>query len=179
MPGFAAAATSSDPTVANGARDSFMLAHRILGTLVGETLGYLLTAAWTLLVLVALRRSVPRSFTALGAVAAGLIVSGILTPLHLPLVDTGNFVGYIMWSVWLVTFAILILLRQPHSGATAPAPTPSGAQKADGLMTDSVPRRDTFWWSRCDLDRWIPRLPGSPESRAVWWLAASTVPSPA
>jgi hypothetical protein len=131
VPGFAAAADSSDPTVANEARESFMLAHRILGTLVGETLGYLLTAAWTLLVLVALGRRVPRWFTALGAVAAALILGGILTPLHLPLVDTANFIGYIMWSIWLVTFAILILVRQPHSRAATPEPepTPSGAQR--------------------------------------------------
>jgi hypothetical protein len=45
VPGFAADATSSDPAVAAGARDSFLLAHRLLGTVVGETLGYLLTAA--------------------------------------------------------------------------------------------------------------------------------------
>ena len=60
VPGFAADASSSDPTVAAGARDTFLLAHRVLGTVVGETFGYLLTAAWTLLVLVALGRGVPR-----------------------------------------------------------------------------------------------------------------------
>ncbi|HZA72050.1 MAG TPA: hypothetical protein VE476_03990, partial [Propionibacteriaceae bacterium] len=117
----------SDPTVAAGARDSFLLAHRVLGTVVGETFGYLLTAAWTLLVLVALGRGVPRWFTALGAVSAVLILSGVLTPLHLPLVDTANFIGYVMWSVWLVIFAILILLGYPRSRSAAPEPVPSGA----------------------------------------------------
>ena len=122
--------TSSDPTVAAGARDSFLLAHRVLGTVMGETLGYLLTAAWTLLVLVALRRGIPRWFTALGAVSAVLILSGMLTPLHLPVVDNANFIGYIMWSVWLVIFAILILRRHPRSRAAAPEPAPSGARRA-------------------------------------------------
>jgi hypothetical protein len=89
-----------------GARDPFLLAHRVLGTVVGETLGYLLTAAWTLLVLVALGRGIRRWFTALGAVSAVLIVSGVLTPLQPPLVDDANFIGYVMWSVWLVVFAI-------------------------------------------------------------------------
>jgi Domain of unknown function (DUF4386) len=127
VPGFAADASSSDPIVAAGARDSFLLAHRVLGTLVGETFGYLLTAAWTLLVLVALARGLPRWFTALGAVSAVLILGGVLTPLHLPLVDDANFIGYIMWSVWLVIFAVVILLRPPRSRAAVPEPVSSGA----------------------------------------------------
>lgn len=36
----------------------------------------------------------------------------MLSPLNLPLVDTANFVGYILWSVWLVVFAVVLLLRQ-------------------------------------------------------------------
>ena len=127
VPGFAAGAASSDPTVAAGARDSFLLAHRLIGTVVGETFGYFLTAAWTLLVLVALGRGIPRWFTALGAVSAVLIVSGVLAPLRLPVVDTANFIGYVVWSVWLVVFAVLILLRYPRSRATPPDPVPSGA----------------------------------------------------
>ena len=130
VPGFAADAASSDPTIAAGARDSFLLAHRVLGTVVGETLGYLLTAGWTVLVLVALRRGMPRWFTALGAISAVLILSGMLSPLHLPVVDTANFIGYIMWSVWLVIFAILILRHHPRSRAAAPEPVLSGARRA-------------------------------------------------
>jgi hypothetical protein len=125
-PRFAADAASGDPAVAAGARDSFLMAHRLLGTVVGETFGYLLTAAWTLLVLIALGRGIPRWFTALGAVSAVLILSGVLTPLHLPVVDTANFVGYVLWSVWLVVFAILILLRYPRSRAATAEPVLSG-----------------------------------------------------
>jgi Domain of unknown function (DUF4386) len=127
VPRFAADAASGDPAVGAGARDSFLLAHRVLGTVVGETFGYLLTAAWTLLVLMALGRGIPRWFTALGAVSAVLILSGVLTPLHLPMVDTANFVGYVLWSVWLVVFAILILLRYPRSRPGAPEPRLTGA----------------------------------------------------
>ena len=57
VPGFAADAASADPEVAAGARESFELAHRVMGNLIGETFGYILTAAWTLLVLVALGRT--------------------------------------------------------------------------------------------------------------------------
>jgi hypothetical protein len=98
---------------ASGNRDAFATAHRILGTLIGETLGYALTAAWTLLVLIALGRSFAgRWFPALGGAAAVLIVAGVLSPLHVPGVDLANFIGYVLWSLWLVAFAI-VLVRRP------------------------------------------------------------------
>ena len=125
VPGYAANAASPDPVIAAAARDSFLLAHHILGAVVGETLGYLLTAAWTVLVLVALNRQLAgRWFTILGAGSAVLILAGVLTPLQLPLVDTANFVGYIAWSLWLVVFAVLIL-RQARSGVRQVEPRPS------------------------------------------------------
>ena len=68
-------------------------------------------------------------FTALGAVSAVLILSGVLTPLHLPLVDNANFLGYVMWSVCLAIFAILILLRYPRSRAAAAEPVLSDARR--------------------------------------------------
>jgi hypothetical protein len=126
--GFAARAASTDPTVAATARESFATAHQILGHLVGETFGYLFTAVWTLLVLSALRGVIGgRIFTALGGVAAVLILAGVLSPLNLPGVDLANFVGYVLWSVWLVFFAVL-LLRRPSAGhavSTRPALTGS------------------------------------------------------
>jgi hypothetical protein len=112
VPGFAANAASSDPATAAAARDSFLLAHRILGTVVGETLGYLLTAAWTLLVLIALDRT----------------IAGVLDPLQLPVVGLANFIGYVMWSVWLVIFAILIL-RHSRSRAATTEPALSGTTR--------------------------------------------------
>lgn len=112
VPGYAADATSADPAVAVGARDSFETAHRILGTTIGETSGYLLTAAWTLLVLVALGRAFTgRWFVALGGVSAVLILTGVLSPLHVAGVDLANFIGYVLWSVWLVAFAIVLVVK--------------------------------------------------------------------
>ena len=128
VPGFAADAASADPEVAAGARESFELAHRVMGNLIGETFGYLLTAAWTLLVLVALGRSIAgRWFTALGAVSAVLVLAGVLSPLDLPVIDTANFIGYVLWSIWAVVFGIL-LLRRPRTSAAAAAPARSGAE---------------------------------------------------
>jgi len=113
VPGYAADAASSDPTVAAVGRDSFETAHQLLGNLIGETFGYLFTGAWTLLVLVAIGRTVAgRWFTVLGAGSAVMILAGVLSPLDLPGVDLANFAGYVLWSIWLVAFAV-VLVRTP------------------------------------------------------------------
>ena len=130
VPGYAADAASPDPAVVAAAHESFTTAHRILGTLIGETLGYLLTAAWTLLVLAALGRALAgRWVTALGAVSALLVLAGVLSPLNLPVIDQANFFGYVLWSAWLVAFAVL-LLRPRRSGEsnTTTQPALSGVR---------------------------------------------------
>jgi hypothetical protein len=120
VPGFAADALSTDPRTAENGRHAFETAHFILGNLVGETLGYVFTAAWTLLVLVALhRRLAGRWFTALGGISAVLIAAGVLSPAGLPLIDTANFVGYILWTAWLIAFAALLVVRRHRADATA------------------------------------------------------------
>ena len=127
VPGFARDAASTDPAVAAaaGTRSSWPTASSAPS--IGETLGYLLTAAWTLLVLVAVGGWIARRwFTVLGAVAAVLILGGVLTPLQVPGVDFGNFIGYILWSVWLIIFAILIL-RHSRSPGDASEPVRSAA----------------------------------------------------
>jgi hypothetical protein len=113
VPGYAADAAGTDAATVAAAHDSFTTAHRILGTVIGETFGYLLTAAWTLLVLTALGRTLAgRWFTALGTVSAVLVLAGVLSPLNLPLIDQANFFGYVLWSLWLVAFAVLLLRRR-------------------------------------------------------------------
>ena len=122
VPGFAADATSNDPATVTQAYDSFETAHRLLGNVVGETLGYVFTATWTLLVVVALhRRLAGRWFSVLGVGSALLIAVGVLSPLDLPVVDTANFAGYVLWSLWLVAFGFLLLRRPRSWGADAPA----------------------------------------------------------
>jgi Domain of unknown function (DUF4386) len=129
VPGYAADSFNADPSTAAAARDSFATAHRILGNLIGETLGYLFTAAWTLLVVAALGRGLAgRWFSALGAVSAILILSGVLSPLNLPLIDMANFFGYVLWSVWLLAFAVLLLRLPHHVGAITTEPARSGAR---------------------------------------------------
>jgi hypothetical protein len=126
VPGYASDAASGSASVAAGARDSFATAGDILGTAIGETLGYLLTATWTALVIVALgQRFAGRWFAVLGGASAGLVVAGVLSPLDLPVVDTANFLGYVLWSIWLIAFGVAILVRERRA-RTAPS-TPSRA----------------------------------------------------
>ncbi|GAA3075520.1 DUF4386 family protein [Streptosporangium carneum] len=84
----------------------FAALNGYLGTGVGETLGYLLTAAWTVLVLAALPGP-PRWLVALGAGSALAIAAGMLVPLGLPGTDAVNFAGYLAWSGWALCLALL------------------------------------------------------------------------
>ena len=121
VPGLASDATSANATTAADARDHFDTAHTILGTVIGETFGYLLTAAWTLLVVASLgARFSGRMFTTLGTISAIMIVLGVFSPLDLALIDTVNFFGYVLWSIWLIWLAIAIL-RDAHNDAAVPA----------------------------------------------------------
>ena len=125
VPGYASDAASGDAGVAAAARDSFTTASDILGTAVGETLGYLLTATWTVLVVVALgRRYAGRWFQVLGAVSASLVLAGVLSPLGLPVIDTANFLGYVLWSGWLIALAVVMLV---HDRRRSSSPTSTSA----------------------------------------------------
>ena len=96
----------------NDDTDAFDTVHTVFGTVVGETFGYLLTAAWTFLILSALAgRLAAPWFSWLGYAAAALIAVGVLVPLDVPGADFANFVGYILWSVWMLIFATLIVRR--------------------------------------------------------------------
>jgi hypothetical protein len=130
VPGYASDAASGNAGVAAAGRDSFTTASDILGTAVGETLGYLLTATWTALVIVALgRRYAGRWFQVLGALSAALVLVGVLSPLGLPVIDTANFFGYVLWSVWLIALAVVIVVHERRR-ATAPTPTPAPSRAA-------------------------------------------------
>lgn len=110
---------AADPSRAEVAGDRFETASRILGTGVGETGGYLLTGAWTLLVLASLRQRPPRWFTALGVLSAVLVLLGVLVPLGVPGTDLANFVGYVAWSAWLLAFAVLTWRAAPARDTSA------------------------------------------------------------
>jgi hypothetical protein len=107
----------------------FELLGDVLGGWIGETVGYLLTATWTVLVVVALTRF-PQWFRVTGVLSALLIAAGALAKFDVQGADTVNFLGYLGWSVWLIAFAILLRQERVVAGPTpdssaAPTLTPS------------------------------------------------------
>jgi hypothetical protein len=107
---------------ANGDSDAFTTASDILGTAIGETIGYLLTALWTALVIAAIGRwFAGRWFAALGAASAALVFVGVFSPLDLPVIDTANFFGYVLWSLWLIAFGVVLLVRERQPARAAAA----------------------------------------------------------
>ena len=83
--------------------------HTWLGTVIGETIGYALTAVFTVLVVRAVTRaSAPRWMAYLGYAAAALIATGVVVPLGLDIARLTNFAGYVSWCAWLVAMAIVL-----------------------------------------------------------------------
>ncbi len=99
----------------NGDVATFQLLNKILGTIIGETFGYLFTGVWTILIIQSLGKNIGRLwFSWLGIISALLIMLGLLIPLGVPGTDTANFIGYILWSIWLVALGVLILKGDDH-----------------------------------------------------------------
>jgi hypothetical protein len=98
-----------DPGRRASAEQRFQLWHTVLGTGIGETAGYTLTALFTVLVVLALRRSLlPRWLAVTGLVAAGLIATGVLVPL-VQAASLPNFAGYLLWCAWLLAIAVTLI----------------------------------------------------------------------
>jgi hypothetical protein len=134
VPSLATTATDPAASVADraGAVEQFGLLNTVLGQIVGEAAGYLLTAAWTVLVLAAMSRRylLPQAFTIAGLVSAPMILAGLLVPLDVPGADSVNFAGYVLWSVWTIAFGLLLLTDRfrtrpvTGSGMATSDPTP-------------------------------------------------------
>ncbi|WP_200961259.1 DUF4386 family protein [Phycicoccus sp. Soil802] len=88
---------------------TYRLAATVLGTGLGETTGYLLTAAWTVTLCLGARALLPAALRWAGVACAAAIAVGALVPLDVPGADTVNFIGYVAWSVWLLVLAGRIL----------------------------------------------------------------------
>ena len=48
---------------------------------------------------------------------------GVLSPLDLPVVDQANFLGYVLYSLWLIAFGIVLLVRERRASRV---PGPDG-----------------------------------------------------
>lgn len=100
-----------DPSQRATAERRFELLHTVLGQAIGETVGYALTATFTVLTVVALRRrGLPLWLALLGYLAATLIATGVVTPV-VEAASLTNFIGYIAWCFWLLAVAAVLVLR--------------------------------------------------------------------
>jgi hypothetical protein len=105
-----------DPARRAAAEDRFEFLHTLLGKVVGETIGYALTAAFTVLVVIALSRTIlPIWLAWTGYASAALIATGIVIPV-LGAASLTNFAGYVLWCLWLLGVGFLLLrVRDPNS----------------------------------------------------------------
>jgi Domain of unknown function (DUF4386) len=138
VPGYAHDATSTNPNVVSSAHDHFHTAHVVLGNIIGETLGYLLTAAWTLLVVISLgTRFAGRAFRIVGGMSAAMIAVGVFSPLDLAAIDTVNFAGYVLWSVWLIWLAIRVVRGDRPTMKCRPALSGDSSSSSDSPTPQS------------------------------------------
>ena len=105
-----------DPARRAAAEDRFEFLHNLLGKVVGETMGYALTAAFTVLVVIALSRTIlPVWLAWTGYASAALIATGIVIPV-LGAASLTNFAGYVLWCLWLLGVGFLLFrVRDPNS----------------------------------------------------------------
>jgi hypothetical protein len=105
-----------DPARRAAAEDRFEFLHNLLGKVVGETIGYALTAAFTVLVVIALSRTIlPAWLGWTGYASAALIATGIVIPV-LGVASLTNFAGYVLWCLWLLGVGyLLIKVHDPRS----------------------------------------------------------------
>ena len=118
VPGISADAT--DPARTADAQQRFERLHFWLGEILGETIGYALTATFTVLVVRAVVTS--RWLSYLGYLSAALIATGVLIPLGLSVASLTNFAGYIAWCLWLFAMAGTLAAWSPSRlSRTSPA----------------------------------------------------------
>jgi len=130
VPGISRDATNPDPARAADAVHRFELFHTWLGTVLGETVGYALTAGFTVLVATTVTRQVaPRAMVWLALLSAALIATGVLVPLGVHLATLTNFAGYVGWCLWLIGMAaVLWRTPRPITAWTRPAGAIPGAR---------------------------------------------------
>jgi len=107
----------TEPGASQATRDSvvvvFQAFHRYAGVAIGEHLGYLFTSLWTALLCAAIIQTqvVSPVFGWLGLIPALGVLAGVLEEAGFKAAGAINAVSYILWSVWLMAFGVVLLLR--------------------------------------------------------------------
>ena len=113
---------ATDPGQTADAHRSFELVHTWLGTVLGETIGYALTATFTVLITLGVTRAIaPRWMAYLGYASAALIATGVVIPLGLHAASLTNFAGYVAWCLWLLAMAVFLWRARPAGSGDGPA----------------------------------------------------------
>jgi hypothetical protein len=103
--------------------DTFALLHTWLGKVLGETIGYALTAAFTVLVVIGVTNVIaPRWMSYVGYGSAALIATGVVAPL-VGAASMTNFAGYVLWCIWLIAMSV-VLWRTSSAPTNEVTPTP-------------------------------------------------------
>lgn len=110
-------ATEYAQAAANGGRRDaievvFRAFHQYLGVAVGEHLGYLFTASWSVVISVLMLSSSLFSplLAVLGIVASVGILAGLLEPAGWKPAGAINALSYLVWSLWLILAGITLVL---------------------------------------------------------------------
>jgi hypothetical protein len=112
-----------DPATSGATREGivviFQALHAYAGHGIGEHLGYLFTAIWTILIGITITRSslFPAWSGWLALLPAAGILAGLLTPLGFEAASLLNQLGYIAWSLWLIMVGILVLRSRDVSAS--------------------------------------------------------------
>jgi len=124
VPGLAASYAAPDATEAQQqmAVALFDAANRYLGMGVGEHLGYLFTATWTLLVASLIIRQ-HHFIAAAGMVIALGVAAGMAEPFGVPAVGVINSISYTLWAVWTLVLGIVLLRGERREPVAMPQTT--------------------------------------------------------
>ena len=113
----------TDPVASVASKDAaivvFQAFNAYLGSGVGEHLGYLLTAIWTMLLCVALFQThiAPRSMSLAGGLLALGILAGDAAFLGVGAAERINGISYLLWALWLIVLGVFVWrMRQPTPG---------------------------------------------------------------
>ncbi len=114
VPTLAASYENATPAARDAIGVVFNAFHQYVGVAIGEHLGYLFTAAWTLAISV-LMLGVPLFsplLVGLGVVSAIGILTGMLEPAGWKPAGAINATAYIVWSVWMILVGLTFLFAR-------------------------------------------------------------------
>jgi hypothetical protein len=109
--------TYTDPASTQATRDSvavvFQAFHRYAGVAIGEHLGYIFTSTWTILLCITIIATdlVNPLLGWLGIIPAVGVLMGVFEETGFRAAGAINAISYILWSVWLIAFGLVLMLQ--------------------------------------------------------------------